>query len=42
MTIVRVFVKIITIPDEELLSETARRVHRFILGLNDMMFPLVL
>ena len=35
-------VKIISIPDEELFSETARRVHRFILCQNYMMFLLVL
>ena len=40
MTIFGIFVKIISIPDEELLSETAVG-NRFILCLNYMMFPLV-
>ena len=45
MTTVSFFVKIISIPDEELFSETytVRRAHRFIHNcLNYMMFPLVL
>ena len=36
------FVKIISIPDEEFIFWTVRRVHRFIICLNYMMFPLVL
>ena len=36
------FVKIISIPDEELFFRNVRRVHRFILCQTYMMFPLVL